>query len=221
MMVSDDQLPDTTKVNENKTADPVESKAEQDVTPVGSILITGQIDRTDTNITLSNDSIVVESQPFQIDDAIVSPVDSSKTDVEITAVQSVPEVNSTVLSGRGVSIDGSCLFILSLPNRNIPSITYSTNCDFGDHDMYTVNCVPDSFACGLLCAGDSKCTHFTFIAKLNGGTCRLKKAPNSGGAWASSIESPSPYVCGYIGKRAFANVLLGLCLSLDINTNVL
>jgi hypothetical protein len=27
-------------------------------------------------------------------------------------------------------------------------------------------------------------------------------------------------VCGYIGKRAFNNILLGLCLSLDINVNI-
>jgi hypothetical protein len=83
-----------------------------------------------------------------------------------------------------------------------------------------VTCIPNAFACASLCAGDRHCSHFTYVANLLGGTCRLKSAPGSGGSWASRIQAPSPYVCGYIGRRAFQNVLLGLCLALEINVNI-
>jgi hypothetical protein len=94
--------------------------------------------------------------------------------------------------------------------------TYSTNCDFNDHDLYTITCVATSFDCAARCAVDLRCSHFTYIADLNGGTCILKKAFGSGGAWASSVPSPSSYVCGYIPSRALIDIFLNICVGLDI-----
>ncbi|EFX82350.1 hypothetical protein DAPPUDRAFT_316885 [Daphnia pulex] len=99
---------------------------------------------------------------------------------------------------------------------NLPSITYSTNCDFCEHDLYTLTCVATPFHCAARCAVDLRCSHFTYIANLKGGTCVLKKAFGSGGAWASSIPSPSPYVCGYIPSRALIGIFLNICVGLDI-----
>jgi hypothetical protein len=45
---------------------------------------------------------------------------------------------------------------------NLPSITYSTNCDFCDHDLYTLTCVATPFDCAGCCAADSRCSHFTY-----------------------------------------------------------
>jgi hypothetical protein len=103
---------------------------------------------------------------------------------------------------------------------NLPSITYSTNCDFCDHDLYTLTCVATPFDCAGCCAADSRCSHFTYIANLKGGTCVLKKAFGSGGAWASSVPSPSPYVCGYIPSRALIGIFLNVCVGLNINTDI-
>ncbi|XP_046448026.1 uncharacterized protein LOC124196835 [Daphnia pulex] len=99
---------------------------------------------------------------------------------------------------------------------NLPSITYSTNCDFNDHDLYTLTCVATPFDCAARCAVDLRCSHFTYIADFNGGTCILKKAFGSGGAWASSVPSPSSYVCGYIPSRALIDIFLNICVGLDI-----
>ncbi len=101
-----------------------------------------------------------------------------------------------------------------------PSITFSTNCDFCDHDLYTLTCIPNAFECASRCAKDRKCTHFTHIANLKGGTCRLKSAPGSGGAWASIIPSSSGYTCGYISKRSFSSFLLNICLGLDVGIQI-
>ncbi|EFX82211.1 hypothetical protein DAPPUDRAFT_101679 [Daphnia pulex] len=104
----------------------------------------------------------------------------------------------------------------STTNRNIPSVTYSTNCDFCDHALYTVTCIPNAFACAALCAGDRLCSHFTYVGNLNRGTCRLKSAIGSGGSWASSVKAPSPYICGYIPSRALVDVFLNICVGTDI-----
>jgi hypothetical protein len=62
-----------------------------------------------------------------------------------------------------------------------------------------------------------KCSHFTYIANLKGGTCHLKKAFGSGGAWASSVPSPSSYVCGYIHSRALIGIFLDVCAGLELS----
>ena len=103
---------------------------------------------------------------------------------------------------------------------NLPSITYSTNCDFCDHDLYTLNCIETQCECAERCSIDMRCSHFTYIANKKGGTCHLKKAPGSGGAWASSVPSPSPYVCGYIPKRALVGIFLDVCVGLDITGSI-
>nr|CAH0111229.1 unnamed protein product [Daphnia galeata] len=103
---------------------------------------------------------------------------------------------------------------------NLPSITYSTNCDFCDHDLYTLTCVERPSTCAELCAIDSRCSHFTYIANLKGGTCHLKKAFGSGGAWASSVPSPSSYVCGYIHSRALIGIFLDVCAGLDVTGTI-
>ena len=99
---------------------------------------------------------------------------------------------------------------------NVPSITFSTNCDFCDHDLYTLTCVETPFACAARCAVDMRCSHFTYIANKNGGTCILKKASGSGGSWASAIPSPSPYVCGYVPSRALIKIVLDICVGFGI-----
>ena len=104
----------------------------------------------------------------------------------------------------------------SAVNRNIPSVTFSTNCDFFDHALYTWTCIADAFTCASLCAADRLCSHFTYIGLLNGGTCRLKSAFHSGGSWALSIAAPSPYVCGYIPSRALVYIFLNICVGTDI-----
>ena len=104
----------------------------------------------------------------------------------------------------------------SAVNRNIPSVTFSTNCDFFDHALYTWTCIADAFTCASLCAADRLCSHFTYIGLLNGGTCRLKSAFHSGGSWALSIAAPSPYVCGYIPSRALGDIFLNICVGTDI-----
>ncbi len=103
---------------------------------------------------------------------------------------------------------------------NLPSITFSTNCDFCDHDLYTLNCVERPSSCAERCAIDMKCSHFTYIANLKGRTCILKNAFGSGGAWASSVPSPSPYVCGYIHSRALVGIFLNICAGLDITGTI-
>ena len=103
---------------------------------------------------------------------------------------------------------------------NLPSITFSTNCDFCDHDLYTLTCVETKFDCAARCAVDIRCSHFTYIANKKGGTCHLKKAFGSGGAWASPVPSPSPYVCGYIPSRALVGFFLDVCVRLDITGSV-
>ena len=55
---------------------------------------------------------------------------------------------------------------------------------------------------------------------LSPGTCILKTAIGSGGAWASSVPSPSPYVCGYIPSRALVGFFLDVCVRLDITGSV-
>ena len=105
-------------------------------------------------------------------------------------------------------------------NPSYPSITFSTNCDFCDHDLYTLTCIPNAFECASLCANDRKCTHFTYIANLDGGTCRLKSAPGSGGAWATHVPSPSYYTCGFIPKRTYSSFLLSICLGLDVGIGI-
>ena len=128
--------------------------------------------------------------------------------------------NSTLFDGARLNQD-FCPTCCSTPppitTPNLPSNTFATNCDYCNHELYTLRCIVDSFTCAKLCANDLKCTHFTFIAKLNGGTCRLKSAPASGGAWATIITPPSPYICGYIPKRAFTSILLKICVGLDIS----
>lgn len=99
---------------------------------------------------------------------------------------------------------------------SLPSMTLTTNCDFCDHDLQTLTCVPTAFDCAMKCAANWMCTHFTYIANLKGGTCKLKSAPKSGGAWATPVPAPSPLVCGYIPKRCFTSLQLNLCLGLDI-----
>jgi hypothetical protein len=99
---------------------------------------------------------------------------------------------------------------------NLPSFTYGTNCDFCDHELYTLTCIETVFDCSSRCAVDRKCSHFTYIAGLKGGTCMLKEAPGSGGSWASAIPSPSPYMCGYIPRRALVDFFLNICLGKDI-----
>jgi hypothetical protein len=103
---------------------------------------------------------------------------------------------------------------------NLPSITFSTNCDFCDHDLYTLTCVETSSTCAERCATDMKCSHFTYIANLKGGTCILKTAIGSGGAWASSVPSPSAYVCGYVLSRALTDNSLNICVGLDITGTI-
>ena len=105
-------------------------------------------------------------------------------------------------------------------NPSYPSITFSTNCDFCDHALYTLTCIPNAFECASLCANDRKCTHFTYIANLDGGTCRLKSAPGSGGAWATHVPSPSYYTCGYIPKRTYSSILLSICVGLDVGIGI-
>ena len=105
-------------------------------------------------------------------------------------------------------------------NPSYPSITFSTNCDFCDHALYTLTCIPNAFQCASLCANDRKCTHFTYIANLDGGTCRLKSAPGSGGAWATHVPSPSYYTCGFIPKRTYSSFLLSICLGLDVGIGI-
>lgn len=171
------------------------------------------------------DDVITESVPTADLPPLIADVKSTATPDEIIITPA-----SVIQSDDGVSVNstaeiradqiGNCVFNLAIPNRNIPSVTYSTNCDFCNHDMYTLTCIPDAFACASLCTGDRHCSHFTYVANLLGGTCRLKNAPGAGGSWASRIQAPSPYVCGYIGRRAFQNVLLGLCLALEINVNI-
>lgn len=108
-----------------------------------------------------------------------------------------------------------------ITHPTLPSITYSSNCDFCDHDLYTLTCIPNALVCAARCAADRRCTHFTYIANIGGGTCRLKSAPGSGGAWASLIPAPSAYICGYIPRRAFTSILLNLCIGLDISIGIL
>jgi hypothetical protein len=50
--------------------------------------------------------------------------------------------------------------------------------------------------------------------------CILKKAFGSAGAWASSVSSPSPYVCGYIHSRALVGIFLNICAGLDITGTI-
>jgi hypothetical protein len=83
-----------------------------------------------------------------------------------------------------------------------------------------LTCVATPSACAARCAVDPRCSHFTYIAVQQGGTCHLKKAPGSGGAWASSVPSPSPYVCGYIPKRALIGIFLDICVGLDITGSI-
>ena len=98
----------------------------------------------------------------------------------------------------------------------MPPIIYSPNCDFCDHDLYNVTCIPDAFDCASRCAYDSRCSHFTHIANVRGGTCLLKRSIGSGGAWATVVAGyPSPYTCGLVRKRAFNQVQLNLCIGLD------
>ncbi len=104
---------------------------------------------------------------------------------------------------------------ISIPN--LPSITIATNCDFCDHDLYTLTCIDSVSDCANRCAADIRCTHFTYIDIPNVGTCRLKRAPGSGGAWATIIKPPSIYTCGYIPRRAFSSVLLDICVGLEIS----
>ena len=102
-----------------------------------------------------------------------------------------------------------------------PSLrAYSTNCDFCDHDLYTLTCIETQCECAERCSIDMRCSHFTYIANKKGGTCILKKAFGSGGAWASPVPSPSPYVCGYIPSRALTNIFLNICVGLDITGSV-
>nr|CAH0111231.1 unnamed protein product [Daphnia galeata] len=103
---------------------------------------------------------------------------------------------------------------------NLPSITYSTNCDFCEHDLYTLTCVETPLDCAARCATDIRCSHFTYIANLKGGTCHLKKAFGSGGAWASSVSSPSAHVCGYVLSRALTDNSLNICVGLDITGTI-
>lgn len=174
------------------------------------------------------DDVITESVPTADQPILplIADVKSTATLDEIIITPSVLNddgvvgVNSTITETSRGDQSGNCVFNLAIPNRNIPSVTYSTNCDFCNHDMYTLTCIPNPFACASLCAGDRRCSHFTYVANLLGGTCRLKSAPGAGGSWASPIQAPSPYVCGYIGRRAFQNVLLGLCLALEINVNI-
>ena len=110
-----------------------------------------------------------------------------------------------------------CTPIPPLPSQpTLPSITYSSNCDYCDHDLYTLTCVHTPFDCAARCASDHRCTHFTYIANLKGGTCRLKRSVGSGGGWASVVPAPSPYICGYIPKRAYNVLQLNICVGLDI-----
>jgi hypothetical protein len=102
-----------------------------------------------------------------------------------------------------------------------PSLrAYSTNCDFCDHDLYTLTCIERPSTCAERCAIDMKCSHFTYIANLKGGTCHLKKAFGSGGAWASSVPSPSSYVCGYIHSRALIGIFLDVCAGMDVTGTI-
>ena len=195
-----------------------------------------EINNPTTNSSIQTDdispieNIKIEEVPIESsisisadDDEVVQNVTENVPVVEQEVKLTVDEIvkidvnNNTATDSKVLD---TCDFNLAIPNRNIPSITYSTNCDFSRHDMYTRTCITNAFTCASLCAGDRRCTHFTYIANLNSGTCRLKNAPGSGGSWASAVKAPSPYVCGYIGKRAFNNILLGLCLSLDINVNI-
>ena len=126
-------------------------------------------------------------------------------------------LSPTVFDGARIRC-ATCCIPTPPPHMNptYPSVTYATNCDFCDHDLYALTCISTPFACAARCAVDTRCTHFTYIANLNGGTCRMKSAPGSGGAWLSVIPSPSAYTCGYISKRAYSSILLSLCLGLDI-----
>ncbi|XP_046448172.1 uncharacterized protein LOC124196960 isoform X2 [Daphnia pulex] len=199
---------DDDAVTESIQTDAVDAQLASPVDPIkANDVITESVPTTDEPIlpliadvksTATLDEIIITPSVIQSDDGV--------------SVNSTAEIRADQI--------GNCVFNLAVPNRNIPSVTYSTNCDFCNHDMYTLTCIPNAFACASLCAGDRRCSHFTYVANLLGGTCRLKSAPGSGGSWASRIQAPSPYVCGYIGRRAFQNVLLGLCLALEINVNI-
>lgn len=186
--------------------------------------------QTDDNIS-PIENIKIEQVPIESsisisadDDEVVQNVTDNvpvvEQEVKLTMDDEIFKIDVNSSNTTDSKVLDTCDFNLAIPNRNIPSITYSTNCDFSRHDMYERTCITNAFACASICAGDRRCTHFTYIANLNSGTCRLKNAPGSGGSWASAVKAPSPYVCGYIGKRAFNNILLGLCLSLDINVNI-
>jgi hypothetical protein len=193
---------------------PIENIKVEEVPIESSISISADDDEVVQNVTENVPAVVEQEFKLTVDE--VEEVKSTMDD-EIIPIVKI-DVNSSNTTDSKV-LD-TCDFNLAIPNRNIPSITYSTNCDFSRHDMYVRTCITNAFACASLCAGDRRCTHFTYISNLNSGTCRLKYAPGSGGSWASAVKAPSPYVCGYIGKRAFNNILLGLCLSLDINVNI-
>ncbi len=98
----------------------------------------------------------------------------------------------------------------------LPSVTYNSNCEFCDHDIYSLTCISTPLACANLCAQERKCSHFTYVTNVNGGTCYIKSAIGSGGGWASSIPAPSHYICGYIPNRAFSNILRSICFGMDI-----
>lgn len=101
------------------------------------------------------------------------------------------------------------------PQATMPAVVYSSNCDYCDHDLYTLTCIANPLDCGARCAAEPRCSHFTYIANLRGGTCRLKRSIGSGGGWASVIPAPSPYICGFVRKRAFSTIQLNLCVGLD------
>jgi hypothetical protein len=86
--------------------------------------------------------------------------------------------------------------------------------------LYTLTCVATPFDFAGCCAADSRCSHFTYVTNLKGGTFILKKAFDSGGAWASPVPSPSSYVCGYIPRRALLDIFLNICVGLGINTGI-
>ncbi|EFX82163.1 hypothetical protein DAPPUDRAFT_241302 [Daphnia pulex] len=222
-------------VSVSSTPDDVISPPSDDVAVTESIIQTESVDAQQLASpvdVIKADDVITESVPTADQPAaipsFIADVKSTAALDEIIITPSVNQsddgvvpVNSTITeTTRAADQIGNCVVNLAIPNRNIPSVTYSTNCDFCNHDMYALTCIPNAFACASLCAGDRRCSHFTYVANLLGGTCRLKSAPGSGGSWASPIQAPSPYVCGYIGRRAFQNVLLGLCLALDINVNI-
>ncbi|EEY56499.1 SCP-like extracellular protein [Phytophthora infestans T30-4] len=70
-------------------------------------------------------------------------------------------------------------------------VMWENNCNFSGNDYRWMKAIP---VCGDVCAGDSKCTHWTW-SNSNGGTCWFKTGPRSAKTtkWGTN--------CGYVVSR--------------------